>query len=130
MVKATIVKIKVGSIYPPATWKVDGWKCPMCKKEWLEEKDGGVNICHCGFDRRKKYYLREVYDMKVLINQDIWDKASEINKNRDYFKRYLWACKDAGLCPKCGEAMKYYIIPLDKPNPNICTKCDWREDAI
>lgn len=60
MIKVAIpTKIKCGSLYPPATWEVDGWKCPICGKEWLEEKDGGVNICHCGFDRRKKYTLTE-----------------------------------------------------------------------
>ena len=57
--KALAIRIKVGSVYPPATWEVQGWQCPLCKKEWLEEDQGGINVCHCGFDRRKTYSLKE-----------------------------------------------------------------------
>lgn len=60
IIEALPAEIPVGSVYPPRLWSVKGWKCPLCKKEWLEESYGGVNVCHCGFDRRKKYYLEEI----------------------------------------------------------------------
>ena len=71
---------------------------------------------------RMESWLLQDKDEKMQINKDIWDKAVEIRNRAARLEEYLIDCREASICPHCGENMKYKIA-LGNHSTSYCGKC-------
>jgi hypothetical protein len=57
------------------------------------------------------------------INKDILNKAIIINSIRDQEETYVIECRNAGLCPYCGENLNYKKYFGKFVGNDECEKC-------
>lgn len=43
---------------------------------------------------------------EIIVNKQIQDKAYKITMEKAIEREYLRVCKEAGICPTCGEPTK------------------------